>query len=135
MPRKGEIMTSSPKKKFMVLYLVPAQVMGDWAKTDLETRKTAEEKMRAEWQQWMRDHAGMIAVTEAAGKTKGVTSSGVSDTRNDIILYSIVEAESHDIAAKVFTHHPHLQIPQSSIQVMEIRPMGERNDSPRASGQ
>jgi hypothetical protein len=73
-------MTSSPKKKFLVLYLVPTQVMGEWAKTDLETRKTAEEKMRAEWQQWMRDHAAMIAVTEAAGKTKSVASSGISDT-------------------------------------------------------
>jgi hypothetical protein len=124
MPRKGEIMTSSPKKKFLVLYLVPTQVMGEWAKTDLETRKTAEEKMRAEWQQWMRDHAAMIAVTEAAGKTKSVASSGISDTRNDVILYSIVEAESHDVAAKTFAQHPHLQIPQSSIQVMEIRSMG-----------
>ena len=117
-------MTNSPKKKFLALYLVPAQVMGDWAKTDPETRKAAEEKMRAEWQQWMRDHAPMIAITEAAGKTKSVTSDNISDTRNDIILYSIVEAESHDIAAEAFERHPHLQIPQSSIQVTEIRPMG-----------
>jgi hypothetical protein len=27
-------------------------------------------------------------------------------------------------AAKAFAHHPHLTIPQSSIQVMEVRPMG-----------
>jgi hypothetical protein len=31
---------------------------------------------------------------------------------------------SHEAAAKSFEHHPHLQIPQSSIEVMEIRPMG-----------
>jgi hypothetical protein len=121
---KGEIMTDSPKKRFLVLYLVPAQVMGDWAKTDPDTRKAAEEKMRAEWQHWMRDHAPMLTITEAAGKTKNVTSNGVSDTRNDIILYSIVEAESHDVAAKTFERHPHLQIPQSSIQVTEVRQMG-----------
>jgi hypothetical protein len=35
-----------------------------------------------------------------------------------------VEAASHEEAAKSFENHPHLQIPQSSIQVMEIRPMG-----------
>ena len=60
----------------------------------------------------------------AGGKTKRVTSGGVSDTKNDIVLYSIIEAESHEAAAKLFEDHPHLQIPQSSIEVMEIRPMG-----------
>jgi hypothetical protein len=49
-----------------------------------------------------------------------VTAEGTSDTKNDIMLYAIVEAESHDAAAKTFEGHPHLQIPQSSIEVMEI---------------
>ena len=56
--------------------------------------------------------------TEAGGKTKRVTASGVSDTRNDIMLYSFVEAESHEAAANAFENHPHLQIPQASIEVM-----------------
>jgi hypothetical protein len=117
-------MTTSPKKKYLAIYLAPAQVLADWAKTDPATKQAAEAKMRTEWQQWMRDHASMISITEAAGKTKSITSSGLSDTRNDIMLYSIIEADSHDIAAKAFERHPHLQIPQSSIQVTEIRPLG-----------
>ena len=117
-------MTSSNMKKFVALYLVPASVMADWAKTDPETRKTAEQKMQAEWGKWMADNAKMILNTEAGGKTKRVTASGVSDTKNDIILYSFVEAESHEAAAKAFENHPHLQIPQSSIEVMDVRPMG-----------
>ena len=117
-------MNTATKKKFLVLYLAPAQVMGDWAKTDPETRKAAEEKMRGDWQRWMSDHAAMISLTEAAGKTKAITAAGIEDTKNDIILYSIVEALSPEIAAKAFEHHPHLMIPQSSIQVMEVRPMG-----------
>jgi hypothetical protein len=72
----------------------------------------------------MSAHSAMILSTDAGGKTKRVTSGGVSDTRNDIVLYSIIEAESHEAAAKLFEDHPHLQIPQSSIEVMEIRPMG-----------
>jgi hypothetical protein len=40
-----------------------------------------------------------------------------------IILVSFVEAESHEAAAKAFENHPHLQIPQSSIEVMYVRPM------------
>lgn len=117
-------MTTSTLKKFLILYLVPNDVMADWAKTDPATRKPVEEKMKAEWDRWMGEHAQMITLTEAAGKTKAITASGITDTKNDIMLYSIVEAESHDSAAKAFAKHPHLQIPQSSIQVMEVRAMG-----------
>jgi len=117
-------MATSTLKKFMVLYLLPPDVVASWAKTDPEVKKPAEEKMHAEWQHWTESHAKMLTVTESAGKTKAVTSGGIGDTKNDILLYSIVEAESHDIAAKAFANHPHLQIPQSSIQVMEVRAMG-----------
>jgi len=37
-------MTDSNMKKFIALYLIPASVMADWAKTDSEIRKTAEQK-------------------------------------------------------------------------------------------
>jgi hypothetical protein len=117
-------MTASSLKKFLVLYLAPVDVLASWAKTDPGVKKAAEEKMRDEWQRWMSDHAKMITITEAAGKTKETTSSGIADTKNDIMLYSIVEAESHEIATKAFAHHPHLQIPQSSIQVTEVRAIG-----------
>jgi hypothetical protein len=110
-------------KKFLVLYLVPASVLEDWSKTDHEKRKVAEEKMRGDWNKWMSDHGKMITDTGVGGKTKCVSSGGTADTKNDIMLYSFVEAESHEAAAKSFENHPHLQIPQSSIEVMEIRPM------------
>jgi hypothetical protein len=89
---KAEIMTNS-NQKFLVLYLVPASVMEEWSKTDPSDRKAAEEKMRGGWGNWMSNHSKMIISTDAGGKTKRVTSNGVSDTKNDIILYSIVEAE------------------------------------------
>ncbi len=116
-------MTSPDKKKFIVMYLIPTAVMDDWKKIDPEKRKAEEEKLMGEWGAWTKDHAKMILDTNSAGKTKLVTASGVSDFRNDIMLYSIVEAGSHEEAAKTFENHPHLQIPQASIQIMEIRPM------------
>ena len=115
---------TSNKKKFLVLYLIPVSVMEEWSGTEPSEKKAAEEKLKGEWNQWMSAHSAMILSTDAGGKTKRVTSSGVSDTKNDIVLYSVVEAESHEAAAKSFENHPHLQIPQSSIEVMEIRPMG-----------
>ena len=93
-------------------------------KTDPAVREPAQQKMQAEWKQWMSEHAHMIISSEAGGKTKRVTSSGVADFKNDIMLYAFVEADSHEAAAKAFENHPHLQIPQSSIEVMAVRPMG-----------
>jgi hypothetical protein len=117
-------MASQNTKNFLVLYLAPASVIDEWARTDPEKRKVAEENMRTEWGKWMGAHSRMLISTDAGGKTKRVTLNGVSDTRNDIMLYSIVEAVSHEVAAKSFENHPHLQIPQASIEIMEIRPMG-----------
>jgi hypothetical protein len=117
-------MTDGSKQKFMVLYLIPAAVVADWAKTDAATREPMERKMKEDWGKWMAAHAGMILSSEAGGKTKRVTADGVSDFKNDITLYSLIEAESHEAAAKAFENHPHLQIPQASIEVMAVRPMG-----------
>jgi hypothetical protein len=108
-------------KRFLVTYLAPASVLAEWKKTDPDQRKAAQGKMQAEWKQWMNDHANMFAdVGAGVGKTNLVTVQGISDSRNDIMLYSVVEAESHEAAAKSFEGHPHLQIPQSSIEIMEI---------------
>ncbi|MBV1706309.1 MAG: hypothetical protein KGQ37_03790 [Hyphomicrobiales bacterium] len=114
---------SGEKLKFMVLFLIPGAVMADWAKIDAATREASEARLMAEWQAWMAEHKAMIMTTEAAGKTRRVTAAGASDAKNDIILYSMVEAESLEAAARAFEGHPHLQIPQASIEVMAVRPM------------
>ncbi|MDB5809640.1 MAG: hypothetical protein JWN94_1762 [Betaproteobacteria bacterium] len=112
-------------KKFLVTYLAPASVIDDWQKTDAAIRKPAEEKMMAEWKKWMGDHSKIFVDRGAGvGKTKRVTGQGTADLRNDTMLYSIVEAESHDVAAKTFEGHPHFQIPQSSIEISEISSHG-----------
>jgi hypothetical protein len=98
-------------------------VLDEWMKTSPEVREAEEKKMRTEWDAWMSAHAGMIKETNSGGKTKRVTSSGVADVRNEIMLYSIIEAESHDVAAKAYEGHPHLGIPEGSIEIMAIRSM------------
>jgi hypothetical protein len=53
-----------------------------------------------------------------------VDARGVSDTRNDVGGYSIVQAESADAAAKLFgREQPHLQMPGAWIEIVEIMPM------------
>jgi hypothetical protein len=41
--------------------------------------------------------------------------------------YVIVQAESHDAAARMFAHHPHFAIfPGESVEIMECLPIPER---------
>lgn len=110
-------------QSFIVLFLAPTSVIDEWMKTPQVEREAADKKMREDWDIWMSNHGSMIKETHAGGKTKRVNAGGVSDARNDIMLYSIIEAESHDVAAQAFVGHPHLTIPEASIEIMATRPM------------
>ena len=107
-------------KKYLVLYLAPAAIIEEWMKKSPEERKAEEDTMKAEWDAWMMEHAGSVKETAGAGKTKRVTKEGISDTKNDIMLFSLVEAASPEAVATMFENHPHLNIPQASIEIMPV---------------
>jgi len=86
-------------------------------------RKEMQTKMEGDWQAWQKEHASMIEESAGLGKTQVVTSSGITHAKNDLMMYTIVNADSADEAAKIFIGHPHLQIPQSSIEIMEANKM------------
>jgi len=104
--------------RFIALYIAPADVMDVWMQTPVEERAAQETKMKSDWDAWMAENGSAITETAGAGKTKRVSADGVADVRNDIMLYSIVESESHEEAAALFAGHPHFQIPGASIEVM-----------------
>ena len=111
-------------KKFLVLYLAPMTGMEEWMKIDPEKRKIEEEKMKAEWGKWMNENKKMLTgITAGIGKTKRVTMEGIIDTKNNIMLYSMVEADSHNEATALFKNHPHLAIGGATIEVMPINPL------------
>ena len=104
--------------------MAPAAELEKWMQTEPEARKADEEKMQAEWKAWMEAHGSLLTgMTAGAGKTKRVTSDGVTDVKNDIMLYSIAEAETHEEAAQAFEHHPHFGIPGATIEIMQINPL------------
>lgn len=105
-------------QKFLVLYCMPNDGMREWMKKPEAERKAEEDAMKAEWDSWMKAHAGAVTETAGAGKTKRVTSAGSMDSANDVMLFSLVEAASQDEATKLFENHPHLKIPGSWIDVM-----------------
>ena len=116
--------TETTMEKFLVLYRAPNAVIDEWMKKPEQERKPEETKMMDAWKKWMAANASKFADKGAgAGKPKVVSSSGVKDARNDIMMYQIVQANSADEAAKMFVDHPHFGIPQASVEVMPLKAM------------
>ncbi len=106
--------------KYFVTYQMPHTGLDAWMQLPEEERKKQELGMQTEWNTWMAAHKGAIVETAGVGKPKRITSEGIVDARNDLMMYSIVEAESLDTAAEMFKDHPHFGIPGASIEVMTV---------------
>lgn len=114
------------KKKFLAVYLgTPASADSKWAGlSEADKNQRTEDGMKA-WGAWAHKYAGMIKDLGAPlGKTKLVNEKGVSDTKNALTAYSLIEADSHEEAAKIFLNHPHFKIfPGDSVEIVECLPM------------
>lgn len=108
--------------RFFALFAIPARVIDEWVKSTPEDKRQAmSQELMGAWQKWMAENGKYIVDRGAPlGKTKRVTAKGVGDIRNDLNWYLILEAESHEVAARIFTTHPHLQIPEASVEIMAI---------------
>lgn len=98
---------------------MPIAGLEAWLAKPEEERKSEDDRMMKLWQEWMQAHGDKLAETGGAGKTKRATSDGIKDAKNDVMLYSWVEAETHEEAAALFDGHPHLQIPGAWIDITE----------------
>ncbi len=105
----------------MALYMAPvAEMEKMMANSNPEDRQKGME----EWNTWMNDNKAMFADMGAPlGKTKRVTQEGITDTKNDVGGYSIVEAASHEEAAEIFKNGPHFSMPGAYVDVIAIMPM------------
>lgn len=114
-------------KKFLVLYLIPPSVMDEWMKTPPETRNSEEQKMSRDIQEWTSRHSRMFSDPGAGlGKVMHVTQGNTSAARNALVMYAIVQGDTREAVARDFQDHPHLRIPESSIEVMELFPLPEQ---------
>jgi hypothetical protein len=111
-----------PVKKFMVLYMASG---AEFEKMMKDSTPEQQKKGMDAWMKWM--NANKTSIVEGGaplGKTKRIDSNGASNTKNEVGGYSVVQAESHDAAAKIFgKDHPHLQMPGAWIEIVEIMPM------------
>jgi len=117
-------------KKFMAIYTgsnTSAQHKA-WERMD-EAQRAARQKAGMEgWMAWGQTHKDAIVDQGAPlGKTKRVTTDGIADFRNSMAAYTIVQAESHEAAAKMFESHPHFTLfPGDGVEIMEYLPIPTR---------
>jgi len=100
-------------KRFLAIYLGSEESpeKSGWKRMDVAARKERQRSGVTAWEKWAAEHANAIVDQGTPiGKTKRVDRKGVSTIKNAISGYVIVEAESHEAAAKVFQNHPHFTI-------------------------
>ena len=114
-------------KKFLAVYMGSASAIAEWKKMDEDKRKQREAAGMEAWVKWGTvNQKSIVDQGTPLGKTKRISKQGISDTKNEIAGYTIVQAESHEAAAKLFENHPHFTIfPGDSVEVMECMPMSE----------
>jgi hypothetical protein len=114
-------------KRFLGVYLgsPDAPALKQWMAMDETARKARERAGMDAWMRWGEEHrASIVDAGTPLGKTKCVDPKGVADGRNAICGYIIVEAESHEAAARLFLNHPHFAIfPGQSVEIMECLPL------------
>lgn len=85
-------------------------------------------KGMAAWTDWMARHAAQVVESGGPlGKTKKVSKAGTADISNYLAGYVIVEADSHEAAARMFEGHPHFTIfPGEGVEIMPVLPVPTR---------
>lgn len=114
-------------KKFLAIYVGTAAAFARsrWNEMDEDKRKALEASGIKAWMEWGKANAAAIVDQGSPlGKTKRASPQGISDIKNSMTGYVIVQAESHAAAARLFENHPHFAIfPGDSVEIMECLPL------------
>jgi hypothetical protein len=114
-------------KRFVAIYLgsKDSAAFKQWNAMDEAERKDRQRSGMDAWMRWGKEHEKSIVDGGGPlGKTKRVDANGVSDTKNLMTGYVIVEADSHEAAVQMFANHPHFSIfPGECVEVMECPPI------------
>jgi hypothetical protein len=99
--------------------------MAAWNALSEMERKAKEKEGMAAWKAWVEKHqAALAAMGGPLGKTKRVGLGGVADVSNEMGAFTVVRADSHEAAARMFENHPHFAIfPGEAVEVMPVLPI------------
>jgi hypothetical protein len=93
-----------------------------WDALGESDRRAKEREGMAAWKAWIeKNHAAIVSMGGPLGKTKQVNPSGIQDTSNHLAAFTVVRADSHEAAAKLFEKHPHFAIfPGDAVEIMPV---------------
>lgn len=113
-------------KKFLAIYRgEPKKGDNEWNNLSKdEVQKRTQEGIEA-WGKWMQNNSSQIVYPGGPlGKTLQVGREGISSVVNNDCGYVIIEAATHEEAAKKFLNHPHFSIfPGDNVEIMECLPI------------
>jgi hypothetical protein len=114
-------------KRFLAVYVGSQEsaAFKQWNAMPEAARKERQRSGMEAWMRWGKEHeTSIVDQGTPLGKTKRADADGVSDTKNMMTGYVIIEAESHAAAARLFAGHPHFSIfPGQSVEIVECLPM------------
>ena len=99
--------------------------MKAWMALPEAERRAKEKEGIAAWKAWVEKHqASITAMGGPLGKTKRVSERGIEEVSNEMGAFTVVRAESHAAAAKLFEKHPHFTIfPGEAVEIMPVLPI------------
>ena len=112
-------------KRYLAVFTGSPSAMAQWQALPEQERQKREADGMTAWKKWGTDNAASIV--EMGGplsRTKLISKDGISDVRNNLGAFTVVQAESQDAAARLFLNHPHFMIfPGEGVEVMEVLPI------------
>jgi hypothetical protein len=96
-----------------------------WDALSADDRRAKETAGIAAWKAWVEKHqTAIVTMGGPLGKTKKVSQHGIEDISNAMGAFTVVRADSHEAAARLFENHPHFVIfPGEAIEVMPVMPI------------
>jgi hypothetical protein len=102
-----------------------SEKMTAWNALPEEQRRAKEREGIAAWKAWVEKHQeAIVGMGGPLGKTKKVTQRGIEYICNAMAAFTVIRAQSHEAAAKLFENHPHFAIfPGEGVEIMPVLPI------------
>lgn len=115
-------------KNFLAIFTGTPEGLKKFEALDPAVQKERGARGMDAWGKWANDHAkSIVQMGGPLGKTKRIDPNGISDIRNSMAAFVVVQADSHEAAAKMFLNHPHFTMfPGDGVEVMEVLPVPDK---------
>jgi hypothetical protein len=107
-------------EKFMVLYRSPFSAEEQMAGADPDQMKAGMDA----WMAWAAEAGdAVVDLGTPLGRGRHLVGSDVTARDTDLAGYSILQADALDDVVKLLERHPHLTVPENSIDVVPMLAM------------